>query len=93
MAEDKLICYLEIDLDEICMKIGGQTHTTLMKIFRWRLPLCLSEDTAVVDAINRFDDKLARLLLPFANNIANRRSLPLTHVPCSPTTVVMPTEI
>ena len=64
MAEDKLIFYCEIDLDEVSMKIPGQKHTALMKIMKWRLPPYLQDDPKIIDAINRFDDKLARLLMP-----------------------------
>ena len=74
MAEDKLICYFEIDLDEISMKIPGQKHTALMRMIKWRLPSYLQSDPKIIDAINRFDDKLARLLLPFANDIAKHGS-------------------
>ena len=56
------------------MKISGQKHTALMKMFKWRLPSYLLEDMAIVDAINRFDEKFARLLIPYANDIANRRT-------------------
>ena len=55
------------------MKIPGQKHTALMQMMKWRLPPYLQSDLAIVDAINRFDDKLARLLLPYANSIAQRR--------------------
>ena len=60
-------------MDYINVKNRGNTQVDLMNIMRWRVPPYLQNLPEFTGLLEKFDEKLARMLLPYAEGFPRRR--------------------